>query len=323
MKTKMTQLLGIKYPIMCGPMLWLAEPQLCAAVSNAGGLGNITAAIYDSGEELRSAIRETRRLTDKPFSVNVTLLPSFRFTQETYDDFFRVCAEEKVAAMDISGSPATKYIDQMHKAGAVMMHKVGSVRHAKNIERFGYDIIIAAGFEAGGHPLNDDVATSILTPRICDNVRLPVITTGGMADGRGLAAALSLGASGIMMATRFMVTKECVAHPNIKQELIERREQDTSIICKSLNLQGRALKNDVVRQVLAIESEGGNDDQIYPLITGAKAREAFQNGDVNGATFMIGQSIGMIHDTPSCKELIDMVVNQGEEIMKKNLLCFA
>lgn len=242
MKTRITELFGIEYPIICGGMLWLATPELCAAISNAGGLGNITACNYDTGEELRQAIHQARELTSKPIGINITLLPSMRFTEEIFDDFFKVCAEEKVEVIEVSGRPAVKYLDMLHKAGVKVMHKVGAVRHALNIEKYGYDAVIAAGIEEGGHPLNDDVTTMVLVPRIAESVKIPVIATGGIADGRGLAAALSLGAEGVLMATRFIATKECAVHPKIWEELIQRKENDTTLICKSVGLQGRALK---------------------------------------------------------------------------------
>lgn len=322
MKTKITEMFGIKHPIICGGMLWLCKPDLCAAISNAGGLGNITAGNYDTGEELRTAIQQTRELTDKPIGVNITLLPSFRISKETYDDFFRVCCEEKVTAIEVSGAPATKYIDQVHNAGVKIMHKVGALRHAVNIERLGYDAVLAAGIEEGGHPLNDDVTTMVLTTRIAETIKIPVITTGGIVDGRGLAAALCLGAEGVMMATRFIVTKECNVHPNIKGELIKRQEQDTTLICKSLNLQGRALKNNLTQQVLDIEAEGKDLDRIFPLITGQRVKEAWQNGDVENAAFMVGQSVGLIKEELSCQELMDGMVRDAEAIMKKNLQRF-
>lgn len=322
MKTKITELFGIKYPIICGGMLWLGTPTLCAAISNAGGLGNITAANYDSGEELRAALKETRKLTDKPIGVNITLLPSFRITPETYDDFFRVCCEEQVTAIEVSGKPATKYMDMVHKAGVKIMHKVGAVRHAKNIEKYGYDAVIAAGIEEGGHPLNDDVTTMILTPRIVESVKIPVITTGGITDGRGLASALSLGAEGVFMGTRFIATKECEVHENIRQELINRQEQDTTLICKSINLQGRALKNELVAKILEVEERGGGLDELGPLLSGQRMKQAYKNGDVNYAAFMVGQSVGLIHDVVTCQELLDRMVAEAEQILKKNLTKF-
>ena len=224
MKTAVTEMFGIKYPIICGAMMWLCKPRLCAAVSNAGGMGNITAGNYATEDEFRKAIRETRRLTDMPFMVNVTILPSVHITAEHHRMYLRVCAEEKIAGLEISGTPLDKavgqeYIEMLKKAEVKLFHKVGSVRHAMHAEKAGYDGIYAAGIEEGGHPLNDDVTTMVLTPRIAESVRIPVVAVGGIADGRALAAALALGAEGVMMATRFVATKECEVHDNIKQEL--------------------------------------------------------------------------------------------------------
>jgi NAD(P)H-dependent flavin oxidoreductase YrpB (nitropropane dioxygenase family) len=316
LKTKITEMLGIKYPIICGGMLWLAVPQLAAAISNAGGLGNITAGNYNNGEELREAIRQTRRLTDQPFGVNITLLPSFRIAPETYDDYFRVCCEEKVAAIEVSGSPARKYLDQVQQAGIKIFHKVGSVRHAKKIEELGYHGVFAAGIEEGGHPLNDDVSTMVLLPRIVDSVQIAVVATGGIADGRGLAAALALGAEGVMMATRFINTQECLAHDRIKQEFIKRQETDTTLICKSLNLQGRALKNRLAKTVLESEARGAGPEEIFPLLSGQRAKEAWITGDIDNAAFMIGQSVGLIHDVPTCQELLERMVGEAREILR-------
>ncbi len=322
MKTRITELFGIKYPIVCGGMFWLCEPELCAAISNAGALGNITALRYETKDELRGAIRRARELTDKPFGINITLLPSMRITPETYDEFFGVCAEEKVTAIEVSGAPATKYIDMLHKAGVKVMHKVGAVRHAKNIERFGYDAVIAAGIEEGGHPLDDDVATTVLTPRIAEAVKIPVITTGGIADGRGLAAALALGADGVLMASRFMATRECSVHPKIKEELINRQEHETTLICKSLRLQGRGLKTRLVQQILDVEARKGGIEELVPLLTGTRIPEACVSGDVEGAVWYVGQSIGLIKEIVSCKELIEGMVKEAEEILKKTLAKF-
>ncbi len=322
MKTKITDLFGIRYPIICGGMLWLAVPELCAAISNAGGLGNITACNYNSGEELRAAIRRTRELTDKPFGVNITLLPSMRFTAATFDEFFAVCAEEKVTVIEVSGQPATKYIDRMHQAGVKMMHKVGAVRHARNIERFGYDAVIAAGIEEGGHPLNDDVTGMVLWPRTVESVHIPVIACGGIADGRGLAAALSLGCEGVLMATRFIATRECAVHPNIWEELIKRQENDTVLICKTLGLQGRALKNSTTEAILKKEAEGAGPAEIISLMAGAKAAEAWKTGDADQATLMVGQSVGLVGEVTTCEELLDGMVRSAEQILTSSLRRF-
>ncbi|HOQ09350.1 MAG TPA: nitronate monooxygenase [Syntrophomonadaceae bacterium] len=322
MKTRITELFGIEYPIICGGMLWLATPELCAAISNAGGLGNITACNYDTGEELRQAIQRARELTSKPIGVNITLMPSMRFTDEIFDDFFKVCAEEKVEVIEVSGRPAVKYLDMLHKAGVKVMHKVGAVRHAKNIERYGYDAVIAAGIEEGGHPLNDDVTTMVLVPRIVESVSIPVIATGGIADGRGLAAALALGAEGVLMATRFIATKECAVHPRVWEELIQRQEHETTLICKTVGLQGRALKNKLAEQVLELESKGASLADLVPLLSGQKAKTAWQTGEVDDAALMVGQSIGLVKEVTTCKELIESMVEEARTILANNLARF-
>ncbi|NLW90699.1 MAG: nitronate monooxygenase [Syntrophomonadaceae bacterium] len=322
MKTRITELFGIEYPIICGGMLWLATPELCAAISNAGALGNITACNYDTGEDLREAIQKAKQLTNKPIGINITLLPSMRFTEAIYDDFFRVCAEEKVAAIEVSGKPAVKYLDMLHKAGVKVMHKVGAVRHAKNIERYGYDAVIAAGIEEGGHPLNDDVTLMVLLPRIAETVNIPVIATGGIADGRGLAAAMSLGAEGVLMATRFIATRECDVHPKIYDELIQRQENETTLICKSLGLQGRALKNKLAEHVLELEAQGSGLAELIPLLSGQKAKEAWKTGETDTAAFMVGQSVGLVKEVTTCEELIQSMVREAKETLQKNLARF-
>ena len=185
-KTEITEMFGVRYPIICGAMMWLCKPPLCAAISNAGGLGNLTASNYETEEEFRNAVREVRRLTDNPFMVNVTALPSLRITKEHHKMYFRVCAEEKVAGIEVSGTPVDKLggmelIETLKTAGVKLFHKVGSVRHAKHAEKVGYDGIYAAGIEEGGHPLDDDVSTMILTPRIVESVSIPVVTVGGIS----------------------------------------------------------------------------------------------------------------------------------------------
>jgi nitronate monooxygenase len=317
MKTAITEMFGIKYPIICGAMMWLCKPRLCAAVSNAGGMGNITAGNYATEDEFRAAIRQTRRLTDMPFMVNVTILPSVHITAEHHRMYLRVCAEEKVAGLEISGTPLDKavgyeYIEMLKKAGVRLFHKVGSVRHAVHAEKAGYDGIYAAGIEEGGHPLNDDVTTMVLTPRIAESVRIPVVAVGGIADGRSLAAALALGAEGVMMATRFVATQECEVHDNVKQELIRRQEYETALICKSIGLQGRAIRNKVVDEVLSLEEKGCGLEELIPLISGERVREAWATGDVDRAPMMMGQSVGLVKDIPTCKELIERMAAEAQ-----------
>ncbi len=316
-KTAITDMFGVKYPILCGAMMWLCKPTLCAAISNAGGLGNLTAANYETEDEFRGAIKEVRKLTDNPFMVNVTALPSMRITSEHHKMYLRVCAEEKVAGVEVSGTPLDKLggmelIETLKSAGVKMFHKVGSVRHAKHAEEVGYDGIYAAGIEEGGHPLNDDVSTMVLTPRIVESVSIPVVTVGGIANGVTLAAALALGAEGVMMASRFISTKECEVHGNIKMELVKRQEQDTTLITKSLGMQGRALKNKTVAEVLEVEARGGGLEELLPLIAGKRGAEAWVTGDVEAAPMYVGQSIGLIHDILSCEELLQGMVSEAE-----------
>jgi nitronate monooxygenase len=236
--------------------------------------------------------------------------------------YLRVCAEEKVAGLEISGTPLDKavgkeFIDILKKAGIKLFHKVGSVRHAVHAEKTGYDGIYAAGIEEGGHPLDDDVTTMLLTPRVVEAVKIPVVTVGGIADGRTLAAALALGAQGVMMATRFVATKECEVHDNIKQELIRRQEFETTLICKSIGLQGRAIKNKVVAEVLALEAKGCGLEELIPLISGKKVKEAWETGNIDEAPMMMGQSVGLVKDIPTCKELIERMVTEAREDIKR------
>ncbi len=317
MKTRITEMFGIEYPIICGAMMWLCTPKLCAAISNAGGMGNLTAGNYQSEEEFRKAIQETRKLTSKPFMVNVTILPSVHIGAEHHKMYLRVCAEEKVAGLEISGTPIDKavgmeFIDILKKAGVKLFHKVGSIRHAVHAEKVGYDGIYAAGIEEGGHPLNDDVTTMILTPKMVQSMKIPVVTVGGIADGRTMAAALVLGAEGVMMATRFVATKECEVHDNIKQDLIKRQENDTALICKSIGLQGRAIRNKVVEDVLALEAKGCGFEDLLPLISGKRVKEAWETGNVDLAPMMMGQSVGLVNDIPTCKDLIERMAGEAK-----------
>ena len=320
--TAITQMFGIKYPIICGAMMWLCKPKLCAAVSNAGGMGNLTAGNYETADDFRAAIRQTRKLTDKPFMVAITLLPSVRITPEHHKIYVKVCAEEKIAGIEFSGTPLDKVagmeaVEMLKKAGVKMFHKVGAVRHAQHAEKIGFDGIYAAGIEEGGHPLNDDVTSMVLTPKIVSSVKIPVVTVGGIADGRTMAAALTLGAQGVMMASRFIATKECEVHENIKQELIRKQEFDTVIYGKSIGLQGRGLKSKVLEEVLAIEARHGGFEELIPLLSGQKVKEAWETGDVNYAPLMVGQSIGLINDIPTCKELLERMAAEACDSLEK------
>ena len=315
MKTRITELFGIEYPIICGGMLWVTDAKLCAAISEAGGLGCITADQYTSGDALREAIREVKALTDKPFGVNITLMKSFRITEETFMDFFRVCAEEKVTNIEVSGLFATDFIPMLHAAGVKITHKVGAVRHAMKIERLGYDAVIVAGVEEGGHPLSDNVATSVLLPKVAESVKIPVLATGGMVDGKSMAAALCLGADGIMMATRFLASEECWVHENIKNWIVQLNETDTDLFCHT-TLQARGVKNSVLKKVNELEKAGAEPSEIVRAVSGKKLLQALQSGDTEGAAFLFGQSIGRIHEIKSCKAIIDDTMAEAEATLR-------
>ena len=319
-QTAITKMFNVKYPIICGAMMWLCTPKLCAAVSDAGGIGNLTAGNYETEDDFRAAIRETRKLTDKPFFTAITLLPSVRITPEHHKMYVRVCAEEKVDGIEFSGTPLDKVagmeaVEMLKKAGVKMFHKVGAVRHALHAQKIGFDGVYAAGIEEGGHPLNDDVTSMVLTPRMVSAVKIPVVTVGGIADGRTMAAALALGAQGVMMASRFIATQECEVHDNIKQELIRRQEFDTVIYGKSIGLQGRGLKSKVIEEVLAIEARNGGFEELIPLLSGQKVKQAWQNGDVDFAPLMVGQSIGLIDDIPTCSELLERMAAEASKCL--------
>lgn len=323
MKTRMTELLGIEYPIMCGGMMRLAYPKLCGAISEAGALGNLTAAMYPDGDALKEAIKEVRKITNKPFAVNVTMLPALAITEENYKSYFRAVADEGVAAMEIGGIPMDKfaggeYMKILQAAGVKLIHKVGSVRHAKHCEEAGYDAVIAAGVEEGGHPLNDNVSSMILTQRFAEELKIPIIAAGGTCTGRALAAVLCLGGDGVMFASRFICTPECNVHDNVRQELVRRQETDTVLYGNAIGLQGRALINPSVLKVLEIEAGSGTMQEklqsIIPHITGAIGPEIWEQGRMDVGCINVGQSIGLIHAVMPVKEMILEIVEGAKKM---------
>jgi len=327
MKTRITELFGIEFPIQCGGMLWLAVPELAAVISNAGAMGNLTSGNYNSADELRAAIDRTRELTARPFIVNITTMPSIRLPVELLRDFFKVSCERKVTALEIAGAPVDtflgpEYLPMAGEAGVKVLHKVGTVKHAVHAQKAGYDAVTVAGFEEGGFPHKDNVGSMILVPKVVENVDLPVLAAGGMVDGRSLAAALVLGADGMMMATRFLATRECRVHPNIHRVLLESNENDTALALRGLladwGLQVRALRNDIIRRVEEVEQKGGDFSALFPLITGERARRVWQDGNADEAMLTIGQSVGRIHDIPTVAELVQRIVAEAREILGKN-----
>ncbi|MCG8335874.1 MAG: nitronate monooxygenase [Proteobacteria bacterium] len=328
MKTRITELFGIKYPIQCGGMLWIATPELAAAISNTGAMGNLTSGNYNSGDELRAAIDRTNSLTSNPFIVNITTMPSIRLSVELLREFFEICCEKKVAAIEIAGAPVDTFlgkdlIPKAKEAGVKVLHKVGTVKHAIHAQKVGYDAVTIAGFEEGGFPHKDNVSTLVLVPRVVESVDIPVLAAGGMADGKSLAAALSLGADGVMMATRFLATEESGVHQNIYQTLLDKNENDTSLNLQSLlgdfGLQVRALRNDIIRQVEEIEEQGGKLEELFPLISGQRAKKVWKEGNAEEAMLTIGQSVGRISDIPSVNTLVPRIIEEAKATLSDSL----
>lgn len=331
MKTRITDLFGIRYPIQCGGMLWIATPELAAAISNTGAMGNLTSGNYNSADELRTAIDQTRSLTDKPFIVNITTMPSIRLPTELLQDFFRVCCEKQVTAIEIAGAPVdtflgAEFIPMAKAAGVKVLHKVGTVKHAVHAEKVGYDAITIAGFEEGGFPHKGNVSTMVLVPKVREAVDLPMLAAGGMADGKSLAAALSLGADGIMMATRFLATRESAVHPNIYQVLMDKNESDTVLQLQTLlagfGLQIRALRNEIMDKIAEIENAGGDLSELLPLISGERAKKVWKDGNAEEAMLTIGQSVGRINDIPTVSELIERMVKEARASLESGLKTF-
>ncbi|RJP85069.1 MAG: nitronate monooxygenase [Desulfobacteraceae bacterium] len=331
MKTRITELFGIKYPIQCGGMLWIAKPELSAAISNTGAMGNLTSGNYNTADELREAIDQTRTLTHNPFIVNITTMPSIRLPLGLLQDFFRVCCEKRVTAIEIAGAPVDSFLGKefiplAKDAGVKVLHKVGTVRHAVHAEKVGYDAITIAGFEEGGFPHKDNVSTMVLVPKVRETVSIPVMAAGGMADGKSLAAALALGADGVMMATRFLATKESGIHPNIYKVLVEKTEADTSLQLQTLlagfGLQVRALRNEIMRKVEQVENSGGDLGELLPLISGERARQVWKEGNAEEAMLTIGQSVGRINDIPTVAELVSRMVADARSALESSLKMF-
>jgi len=315
LKTRITEFFGIERPIVQGGLMWVATAKLVAAVSNAGGMGFMTALTFPDAERLRAEIRNCRDMTDKPFGVNLTFLPTLR--PPDYPALIRVCLEEGIRFIETAGRNPEPYMPQIKSAGIKVIHKCTSVRHALKAEKIGCDAISIDGFEAAGHPGEDDVTTLILVPLVRDAVGLPIIASGGFADGRGLVAALALGADGMNMGTRFVATREAPVHDNLKQALIRHNETDTRLIMRSLRNTERVLHNQAAEKVLEIESRGNTQIQdLIPYVSGLVGKEMLENGEMERGTMAAGQCIGLIRDIPTCRELLDRIMAEAEGVIK-------
>jgi len=313
-KTRVTEMLGIEHPIIMGGMGTIGNAELVAAVSNAGGLGILGSITYTTGEELRQEIRRTRALTNKPFGVNITRLPAVH--ECPWQEFVKVVVEEGVPVLESSGSSPEPFIDRLKKANVKVIQKVGAVRHARSAERLGCDAIFTLGFEGAGHPTMEDVTMLNLLPRMVDSVKIPVIACGGIADHRQFLAALAMGAEGVMMGTRFMLTKESLAHPNIKKVMVEAKETDTVVIQRSIGTQTRVLKNKPAEKVLEMETRGASLEELLTVISGRLGRGAMLTGDVDGGVIASGQGVGLMNEVLTVKEVIDNMINGAAAVLK-------
>lgn len=305
MRTELTGLLGIKYPILQGGMAWVAEYHLAAAVSQAGGLGIIGAANAPA-EWVRDQIRKTKELTDKPFGVNVMLM------SPCAEDVAHVVAEEGVAVVTTGAGNPEKYMELWKNKNIKVIPVVASVALAKRMERSGADAVVAEGCESGGHV--GESTTMALVPQVVDAVTIPVIAAGGIADGRGIAAALMLGAKGVQMGTRFVVTRECQAHENYKEKVIRAKDIDTRVTGRSTGHPVRTLRNEMTKKYLELESRGASLEELEYLTLGA-LRKAVQEGDVKNGSVMSGQIAGLVKEERTCRELIESLVKEADSLL--------
>lgn len=308
MRTRVTEQLGIRYPIIQGGMQWVGLAELASAVSNAGGLGLLTALTQPTPEALRAEIARCRTMTDQPFGVNLTILPAIK--PPPYAEYVQVIIDSGIKIVETAGNSPKEFIAKFKEAGVTLVHKCTTVRHALSAERNGVDIVSIDGLECAGHPGEDDVGGLVLIPAATRALKIPVVASGGIADGRGMAAALALGAEGINMGTRFCVTQEAPIHANIKQALVQASERDTALLYRTLKNTARVYRNAIAEEVVGMERRPGGVafEEIRPLVAGVRGRAALQSGEVNGGIVSAGQCIGLIDDVPSCAELITRMV---------------
>ena len=318
-KTRITQILGIEHPIVQGGMQGVGYAELASAVSNAGGLGTLTALTQPSPAALRDEIERCRSMTSKPFAVNLTVLPAI--LPPDYKGYAQAVIESGVKIVETAGTPEVRELWAMMKPhGITILHKCTAVRHALSAERGGCDIISIDGFECAGHPGEDDIPGLILIPTAADKVKIPMLASGGFGDGRGLVAALALGAEGINMGTRFCATKEAPIHDNVKAKYVENDERGTNLIFRKFHNTARVGKNDVSDEVVRISAQpDAVFEDIRHLVAGAAGREVLQSGDLSKGLFWASMTQGLIHDIPTCAELIDRIMADAETLIRERL----
>ncbi|EJU09395.1 2-nitropropane dioxygenase [Sphingomonas sp. LH128] len=318
LRTRFTDLVGIEHPVVQGGMMWVGRAELAAAVSNAGGLGILTALTQPTPDDLRREIDRCRALTDEPFGVNLTILPSV--SPPPYAEYRKAIIDSGVTIVETAGHRPQEHVEDFKAHGVTVIHKCTAVRHALSAERMGVDAISIDGFECAGHPGEDDIPGLILIPAAADTLTIPMIASGGFGDGRGLAAALALGADGINMGTRFCATVEAPIHERVKRFIVDNDERGTNLIFRKFHNTGRVAKNSVSDQVVEISArDGAVFEDIRPLVSGAKGRTALETGDLDAGLVWAGQVQGLIHDIPTCAELVGRIVRDAEGIIVSRL----
>ena len=322
MKTAITELFGIQHPIVQGGMHYVGFAELAAAVSNAGGLGIITGLTQKTPERLAKEIARCRDMTNKPFGVNLTFLPSF--SAPPYPEYIAAIREGGVKVVETAGRSPEQYMPALKAAGIKVIHKCTSVRHSLKAEKIGCDAVSVDGFECGGHPGEDDIPNMILLPRAADELKVPFVASGGMADARSLVAALAMGAAGMNMGTRFIATKEAPVHPNVKKALVEATELDTRLVMRALRNTERVLKNKGVDDLLEIEREKGATlriEDIHDQVAGVYPK-VMVDGDMGAGAWSCGMVVGLINDIPTVKELVDRIMAEAQRIIRQRLTGF-
>jgi len=315
--TKFTEAFGIEHPIAQGGMQWVGRAELVAAVANAGALGFITALTQPTPSDLASEIRRCRELTDKPFGVNLTILPTIN--PPPYDEYRRVIVDEGIKIVETAGSNPAPHLPMFHDNGIKVLHKCTSVRHAGKAQDLGVDGISIDGFECAGHPGEDDIPGLVLIPAAANQIEIPMIASGGFADARGLVAALALGADGINMGSRFMCTAEAPIHPNVKAAIVAGDERGTELIFRTLRNTGRVASNTVSREVVGILNGGGQFGDIAHLVSGARGARVYETGDLEAGIWWISTAMGLIDDIPTVDALVSRIVREAEDLIDTRL----
>ncbi|KAJ3073186.1 hypothetical protein HK102_006057 [Quaeritorhiza haematococci] len=318
-RTKLTELVGIEHPIVQGGMQWVGTAELASAVSNAGALGILTALTQPTPEHLRKEIARCRTMTNKPFGVNLTILPAIN--PPPYEEYAKVIIESGIKVVETAGNNPQKYVKMFKDAGVFVIHKCTAIRHALSSQRMGVDMLSIDGFECAGHPGEDDVTGLILLAKAAKSLSVPYIASGGFGDGRGLAAALALGAEGVNMGTRFLCTKEAPVHDNVKEAIVKASERDTALMFRTLHNTARVFKNKVSMEVVRIENRpgGAKFEDVRDLVSGQRGRKVFEAGELDHGVWTAGQVMGLIDDIPTCQELVPRIVADAERIIRGRL----